>query len=126
MQATSTPPFCPTCLRLDRRSHHTLQRFELCSCAGDIDPAILTYLLGKGFTAAQLDELMNKQSGFLGMAGARQSWSCNCLCTKSGWHCCEEQAERLPGAGRWEARAALTPTTAHAQIPLALPSLVNR
>ncbi|KAI7838679.1 hypothetical protein COHA_007481 [Chlorella ohadii] len=37
---------------------------------GDIDPAIVPYLLGKGYTAAELDELMNKQSGFLGLAGS--------------------------------------------------------
>lgn len=40
--------------------------------AGDIDPAILPYLLGKGFSGEELDNIMNKQSGFLGMAGVTQ------------------------------------------------------
>lgn len=37
---------------------------------GDIDPAIPPYLMGRGFSPEALDELMNKKSGFLGLAGA--------------------------------------------------------
>lgn len=36
---------------------------------GDIDPAIVTYLLGKGHSAKDVDALMNKKSGFAGLAG---------------------------------------------------------
>lgn len=36
---------------------------------GDIDPAIVTYLLGHGRTAKEVDAMMNKQSGFAGLAG---------------------------------------------------------
>lgn len=36
---------------------------------GDIDPAIVTYLMGKGASAKEVDSLMNKKSGFLGLAG---------------------------------------------------------
>jgi len=35
---------------------------------GDIDPAILPYLAKHGFTAAELDNIMNKKSGLLGIS----------------------------------------------------------
>jgi acetate kinase len=38
--------------------------------AGDIDPAIIEFLMGKeGFSVEQLDTLLNKQSGLLGISG---------------------------------------------------------
>jgi acetate kinase len=37
--------------------------------SGSIDPGILTYLMSRGFTAAQLDELLNQKSGLLGISG---------------------------------------------------------
>lgn len=38
--------------------------------SGDIDPAIIEYLMAKeGFTIAQLEALLNKQSGLLGISG---------------------------------------------------------
>ena len=37
---------------------------------GDIDPAIVTYLMEKGgYNAEQVDELMNKESGVFGISG---------------------------------------------------------
>lgn len=41
--------------------------------AGDIDPAIVPFLMGKGMSVAEVDTLMNKKSGFLGLAGASSS-----------------------------------------------------
>jgi acetate kinase len=37
--------------------------------SGSIDPGILTYLMSRGFTGPQLDELLNKKSGLLGISG---------------------------------------------------------
>jgi acetate kinase len=37
--------------------------------SGSVDPGILTYLMSRGFTASQLDELLNKKSGLLGISG---------------------------------------------------------
>ena len=37
---------------------------------GDIDPAIIPFLASKGMAVGEIDSLMNKQSGFLGLAGA--------------------------------------------------------
>lgn len=38
---------------------------------GAVDPAIVTYLMDKeGFTPQQMDDIMNKQSGLLGVSGA--------------------------------------------------------
>ena len=43
---------------------------EMGTRCGDIDPAIVTYIMDKeGLTAAQMDDLMNKKSGFLGVSG---------------------------------------------------------
>lgn len=40
------------------------------SCAaGDIDPAIIPYLQSHGMSIKEVDTLMNKKSGFLGLAG---------------------------------------------------------
>lgn len=40
------------------------------SRSGDIDPAVIFYLIRQGgFTAEKVDELLNKQSGLLGVAG---------------------------------------------------------
>ena len=36
---------------------------------GDIDPAILTYLEERGYTGKQLNTIMNKKSGLLGLSG---------------------------------------------------------
>lgn len=37
--------------------------------SGDIDPGIFTYLLRQGYTGEQIDTLLNKQSGLLGVSG---------------------------------------------------------
>ena len=37
--------------------------------SGDIDPAIIFYLLERGYSAAELNNLLNKQSGLLGLSG---------------------------------------------------------
>lgn len=36
---------------------------------GDIDPAITSYLAAKGMSPKEIDQMMNKKSGFLGLAG---------------------------------------------------------
>jgi acetate kinase len=38
--------------------------------SGSIDPGILTYLLSRGSTGPELDELLNKKSGLLGITGS--------------------------------------------------------
>jgi acetate kinase len=37
--------------------------------SGDLDPAIVLYMLGRGLTQAQLDAALNKNSGLLGLSG---------------------------------------------------------
>lgn len=37
--------------------------------SGDVDPAVLLYLMDRGYTAAQLNEILNKKSGLLGLSG---------------------------------------------------------
>ncbi|MFP4483369.1 MAG: acetate/propionate family kinase [Spirochaetota bacterium] len=37
--------------------------------SGDIDPAIIFYLMERGYTAAQLNQMLNKESGLLGLSG---------------------------------------------------------
>ncbi len=46
-----------------------LQGLVMGTRSGDIDPAIVFYLIAKGHTAAQVDKLLNKESGFLGVSG---------------------------------------------------------
>ena len=43
---------------------------EMGTRCGDIDPAIVTYIMeNEGLTTAEMDNLMNKKSGFLGVSG---------------------------------------------------------
>ncbi len=37
--------------------------------SGDIDPAVLPYMIGRGLSAEQVDTALNKQSGLLGVSG---------------------------------------------------------
>ncbi len=37
--------------------------------SGDIDPAVIFYMLSKGFTAEKLDNILNKKSGLIGVSG---------------------------------------------------------
>ena len=37
--------------------------------SGDLDPAIIFYLMERGYTAPQLNEMLNKKSGLLGLSG---------------------------------------------------------
>ncbi len=37
--------------------------------SGDIDPAVVFYLANKGYTLAQIDKILNKESGLLAVAG---------------------------------------------------------
>ncbi|MDD3052454.1 MAG: acetate kinase [Candidatus Cloacimonetes bacterium] len=37
--------------------------------SGDLDPSIIFYLLERGFTVKQLNEILNKKSGLLGLSG---------------------------------------------------------
>ena len=37
--------------------------------SGDLDPAVIFYMLSKGFSPAELDETLNKKSGLLGVSG---------------------------------------------------------
>jgi hypothetical protein len=56
------------------RGHAVAATRTLCCAAlpaaGDIDPAIVPFLLRRGMSVDEADDLMNKRSGFLGMAGA--------------------------------------------------------
>jgi hypothetical protein len=38
-------------------------------CTGDLDPALVSYMVDHGLTPAQVHDIMNFRSGFLGMAG---------------------------------------------------------
>ena len=43
---------------------------EMGTCCGDIDPAIVPYIMEKeNFTSDQVNDMMNKKSGFLGISG---------------------------------------------------------
>lgn len=43
---------------------------EMGTRCGDVDPAVVTYLMEReGFSAAQINDVMNKKSGFLGITG---------------------------------------------------------
>jgi acetate kinase len=46
-----------------------LAGLEMGTRCGDIDPAIIPFLVGKGYTVAELDKMMNKESGILGVSG---------------------------------------------------------
>jgi acetate kinase len=37
--------------------------------SGDLDPAVLLYLMKRGYTAQELDTILNKKSGILGLSG---------------------------------------------------------
>ena len=69
------PPVCPTYLLYQGMPAALCCPACLPACqrppAGDIDPAIVPYLLERGMSAAEVDALMNRQSGFLGMTGKR-------------------------------------------------------
>ena len=41
--------------------------------SGDIDPAVYPYLMKKGYTAEQIDTILNKQSGVLALSGTGSS-----------------------------------------------------
>lgn len=43
--------------------------FMMSTRTGDLDPGILLYLMRKGYDAAQLETLLNQQSGLLGVSG---------------------------------------------------------
>ena len=43
---------------------------EMCTRCGDIDPAVVTYIMKKeGYTPDEMDNYMNKKCGFLGLSG---------------------------------------------------------
>ncbi len=47
-----------------------LEGLMMGSRSGDVDPAVVAFLIRKeGFTPDQVDDILNKQSGFLGMCG---------------------------------------------------------
>jgi acetate kinase len=46
-----------------------LEGLMMATRAGDVDSALVWYLVGKGMSLKEVDALMNKQSGFLGMTG---------------------------------------------------------
>lgn len=37
--------------------------------SGDVDPGMLPFLAGQGYSIADIDTLLNKQSGLLGLTG---------------------------------------------------------
>lgn len=59
---------------------------------GDIDPAVVTYLIEKkGMTAKEVDELMNKKSGVLGVSGVSSDF-------RDLWEAKENNNERAEAA----------------------------
>ena len=57
-------------LSLKPSTWHRMCRLVMGSRCGDMDPAVVLYLMQKGSLSAQeADKLMNKQSGFLGLCG---------------------------------------------------------
>lgn len=46
-----------------------LAGLEMGTRCGDIDPAIIPFLVGKGYTVEEVDTMMNKKSGVLGVSG---------------------------------------------------------
>ena len=46
-----------------------LAGLEMGTRCGDIDPAIIPFLVNKGYTVEEVDNLMNKKSGVLGVSG---------------------------------------------------------
>ena len=59
-----------TALRQASYTWHRMCRLVMGSRCGDMDPAVVLYLMQKGSLSAQeADKLMNKQSGFLGLCG---------------------------------------------------------
>jgi len=46
-----------------------LEGLMMSSRAGDMDPSVALYLLKQGFTPTQIDDIFNKQSGWLGVSG---------------------------------------------------------
>ena len=54
---------------------------------GSIDPAVVTYLIkDEGMSAAEVDSLLNKQSGFLGVTGVSSDWRDVCAAAEKGEH----------------------------------------
>ena len=54
----------------DAESRGAVCRLVMGSRCGDMDPAVVLYMMQKvGLSAQQVDVLMNKKSGFLGMCG---------------------------------------------------------
>ena len=54
---------------------------------GSIDPAIVTYLIkDEGMTAAEVDAMLNKKSGFLGVTGVSSDWRDVCAAADKGEH----------------------------------------
>ena len=46
-----------------------LEGLVMVTRSGDIDPAIVTYLMRKGFSADEIDHLLNRESGMKGLSG---------------------------------------------------------
>lgn len=51
---------------------------------GSMDPAVVTYLLNKGMTAAEVDNLMNKKSGVQGVSGVSSDFRDLAAASKEG------------------------------------------
>ncbi|MDO5398447.1 MAG: acetate kinase [bacterium] len=51
---------------------------------GSMDPAVVTYLLNKGMTAAEVDNLMNKKSGVQGVSGVSSDFRDLSAASKEG------------------------------------------
>lgn len=66
---------CSICATRGGRSVDTTMGFTpldgvaMCSRSGAVDPGILIYLLREGATAAELEHLLNKESGLKGLSG---------------------------------------------------------
>ncbi len=52
--------------------------------SGSVDPTIVTYLQGEGMTAAEVETMLNKKSGFLGVSGKSSDARIVCEAAEAG------------------------------------------
>src|SRR5690606_41944640 len=65
---TSTPSLHDA-LPISSMGFTPLEGLAMGTRSGDIDPAILFYLIEKGYSPEELNSILNKKSGVLGLSG---------------------------------------------------------
>ena len=73
--------------------------------SGDLDPAIPLFLVNQGLTSAKVDQLLNKESGLLGVSGFSQDM--RDILTAAGYKVAGYQAKKWTTKQRQQARLAL-------------------